>query len=129
MVDMEVLPQQLCIKEGSGWRLGFNPQAENYQGLVASATWALELTQAEFQDFCRLALQLAGSVEKLASELMDEERFTCEAESSLLWLEAEGFPDAYSLRMLLLTGRGAEGSWPAAVVPHLIAAISGLAVF
>ena len=129
MADIEVLPQQLYVKEGAGWRLGFNPQADNYQGLVASANWALELTQAEFQDFCRLALQLANSIEQLASELMDEERFTCEAESSLLWLEAEGFPDAYSLRLLLLTGRGAEGSWQPEAVPHLLTAISGLAVF
>jgi hypothetical protein len=41
-------------------------------------------------------------------------------ESDLLWLESEGFPHAYSLRLILLTGRRAEGAWSEAAVPDLV---------
>jgi Domain of unknown function (DUF1818). len=39
------------LKTGTGWRLGWNPQATEFQGLVGGDTWAMELTQAEFDDF------------------------------------------------------------------------------
>jgi hypothetical protein len=100
------------VKEGEGWRLGWNPDAIHFKGLVAGEHWALELTPAEFEDFCRLALQLADTVAAMAPELMAEERITCEVESDQLWLEAEGYPHQFSLRLLLLTGRRGEGAWP-----------------
>ncbi len=36
---------------------------------------------------------------------MDEERITCEAESELLWLEVEGYPDSYTLRLIVNSDR------------------------
>ncbi|MEQ8956605.1 MAG: DUF1818 family protein, partial [Coleofasciculus sp. C2-GNP5-27] len=74
------------VKSGSGWRLGWNPQATYYQGLVGTDEWAIELTQAELDDFCRLLAQLAQAIEDIADELVDEEKITCEAESDLLWM-------------------------------------------
>jgi Domain of unknown function (DUF1818) len=117
------------VKSGEGWRLGWDGEAIAYQGLVGGDGWAIELTSEELEDFCRLALQLAETMRQMSQELMDEERISCEAESNLLWLEVEGYPQAYSLRLIVLTGRRGEGGWEAAVVPELLKAMQSLKVF
>ena len=117
------------IKNGSGWRLGWDPQALEYQGLVGGDDWAIELTEAELNDFCRLLAQLAQTMNQMASELMDEEKIACEAESDLIWMEVEGYPDSYLLRFILNTGRRCEGSWLASAVPNLVQAAESLKVF
>lgn len=117
------------LKSGAGWRLGWNPDAEKFKGLVGTDDWSLELTEAELNDFCRLVLQLADTIAQIREELMDEETIACEVESDLLWLEAEGYPHAYGLHLILLTGRRAEGHWSAAVVPELLQATRLLQVF
>jgi Domain of unknown function (DUF1818) len=117
------------IKSGPGWRIGWNPNTAEYKGLVGGDNWAIELTEAELNDFCRLLAQLAATMSQMASELMDEEKIACEAESDLLWMEVEGYPSAYSLRFILNTGRRSEGSWEAATVPSLLQATQVLKVF
>ncbi|AFZ44241.1 protein of unknown function DUF1818 [Halothece sp. PCC 7418] len=111
------------LKKGQGWRFGWNPYAKIYKGLVGSDEWALELTATEFQEFCRLLLQLATTMEEMAQELVDEERIACEAESDELWLEVEGYPHAFSLRLIVQTGRCGEGNWSASAVSELITAV------
>jgi len=108
------------LKKGQGWRMGWNPYAKTYKGLVGTDEWAIELTETEFNEFCRLLLQLAKTMEQMKPELMDEERMACEAESDQLWLEVEGYPHSFSLRLILQTGRCAEGNWSAAAVQALI---------
>lgn len=120
---------QRVIKSGDGWRLGWNPDAPEFQGLVAGEHWSIELTAAELEDFCRLLAQLAESVSLIAEELMDEERISCEAESDLLWMQVEGEAKAYSVRFILHRGRRCEGSWPASVVPELVEAGEHLKTF
>ncbi|MDI9639875.1 DUF1818 family protein [Geitlerinema splendidum] len=117
------------IRNGRGWRLGWNPQAPKYQGLVGGEDWGVELTAAEFEDFCRLLGQLAETMQQMASELMDEEKITCEAESNLVWIEVRGFPDAYDVHCILSTERGCEFCWPPEVVPELILATKTIKVF
>ncbi|HEY9808180.1 MAG TPA: DUF1818 family protein [Halomicronema sp.] len=117
------------IKTGNGWRLGWQPNAPQYNGLLAGENWAIELTEAELNDFCRLAKQLTGTMQQMAAELMEEEKITCEAESELLWVEVEGYPSAYSLHFILYSGRGAEGQWPPPAVREIAAAIETLKVF
>lgn len=117
------------VKSGTGWRIGWNPNAVEFKGLVGADSWAIELTEAELQDFCRLAGQLTETVNQLASELMDEEKIACEAESDLIWMEVEGYAHAYSLRLMLNTRRRAEVSWVADAVPGLVQAAQMLAVF
>ena len=112
------------LRSGEGWRLGWNPGAEQFCGLVAGDRWAIELTAAEFREFCRLAQQLGNTMTAMADQLMAEERLACEQETETIWLEVEGFPAAYSLRFILLSGRRGEGEWPAAIVPQLLAAIA-----
>lgn len=117
------------VKSGTGWRIGWDPSASEFQGLVGADGWAIELTAAELNDFCRLSEQLAASMSQLASELMDEEKIACEAESDLLWMEVEGYPHAYSLRFILNAGRRVEGSWAVGAVPALVQAAQTLKVF
>jgi len=116
-------------KEGEGWRLGWNPEADEFRGLVGGKNWAIELTEAELDDFYRLTMQLATTLSQIKQELSHEERICCEAESDLLWLEAEGYPDAYTLRLIVLTGRRGEGFWSETAVPQLIQAMQSLKVF
>lgn len=111
------------IKSGEGWRLGWNPAAAEFSGLVSGDRWAMELTGAEFRDFCRCARRLDDTMQAMAEALMAEESLTCEQETSLLWLEAAGFPTAYSLRFILLSGRGGEGEWPARATRELAIAL------
>lgn len=114
------------IKDGSGWRLGWDPQRGSYQGLVAGEDWAIELTAPELEDFCKLLQQLAGAMTSMATELMPEETITCEAETELLWMETSGFPHNYGVRFILNTGRGFEGGWTGAIVPEVLHASSFL---
>ncbi|GAA6620153.1 DUF1818 family protein [Scytonema sp. NUACC26] len=120
---------QRVLKSGLGWRIGWNPTAPEFKGLVGTDDWAIELTEAELNDFCRLLTQLADSMQQIANELMDEEKIACEAESDRIWMEVEGYPYAYSLRLILNTGRGVEGKWEASSVPGLLQATRMLEVF
>lgn len=117
------------VKSGTGWRIGWNPDAPEFKGLLGTDDWAIELTEAELNDFCRILARLADTMKQLAAELMDEEKIACEAESELLWMEVEGYPHAYSLRLILNTGRGAEGQWNASAVGDLLQATRMLKVF
>ncbi len=117
------------VKSGAGWRLGWNPNAAEFKGLVGADDWAIELTGAELDDFCRLCTQLVETMNQLASELMDEEKIAIDAESGLMWMEVEGYAHAYSLRLILNTGRCAEVSWSSDAVPGLVQAAQTLTVF
>ncbi|WP_413200721.1 DUF1818 family protein [Nostoc piscinale] len=117
------------MKSGVGWRIGWNPNAPEFKGLVGTDDWAIELTEAELNEFCRLLAQLAETMKQLAAELMDEEKIACEAESDLLWMEVEGYPHEYSLRFILNTGRCVEGKWNASAIPGLLQATGMLQVF
>ncbi|MCS6815596.1 MAG: DUF1818 family protein, partial [Cyanobacteria bacterium] len=70
---------------------------------------------------------LASTMQEMAQQLMDAERISCEAASDLLWLEAEGFPHAYSLRFILLNGRRGDGYWTPTAVPSFFQAVQDLA--
>ncbi len=114
------------LKKGTGWRVGWNPNTCSYPALIGAEDWAIELTEAEFSEFCRLLAKLIETMAAIASELMDEERVACEAESDLLWLEAEGYPHAYSVRLILQQGRRCEGNWTEEAVSGLIQALPTL---
>jgi len=117
------------VKRGSGWCIGWESDTAEFQALVGTDEWAVELAAGEFEDFCRLTNQLQATMAHMATELMDGERIACEAESKLIWLEAEGYPHAYGLRFILLTGRRSEGGWSAEVLPQLLQAMQTLQVF
>ena len=111
------------LLSGSGWRLGYMPDAEVFVGLVGGDRWAVELTSVELRDFCRLSLELAEAMHQMQQELSDQEKLTCESETEHLYIEVAGYPDEFSLYFRLSTGRNFEGSWPEDVVPDLLESI------
>ncbi len=117
------------LREGNGWRLGWDDERDTFKALVGGKYWALELTQDEFEALYRLAQRLSETMTAMASELMPDEHITCEQETPQLWMEAEGFPHSYSLRFILLNGRGGEGTWPPAIVPEVIDGLAHIKVF
>ncbi|MGB3312583.1 MAG: DUF1818 family protein [Nodosilinea sp.] len=128
-MDRQILTGQRFTKEGQGWRLGWDATAPDYKGLLGGATWAIELTEAEFSTFRRLAVDISQTMAAIAAELMEAERITCEAEADGLWLEVEGFPDAYSLRFILASGRRCEGEWDTFAAQQIVQAIQHLTLF
>lgn len=117
------------IKKGKGWRVGWQEKATTYQGLIGAEDWAMELTMAEMQDFCRLLLQIHQSMADMTKHLMEEEIIICEAESDLMWLGAQGYPHSYSVRIILHHHRGCEGTWSENVTQDLIQATQSLNLF
>lgn len=117
------------LKSGTGWRIGWNPLNTTYPGLLGSDDWAVELTAAELADFSRLLGQLVESMRSIGTELMDDERVACEAESDLIWMQVEGEADKYNLRLILNQGRSCEGNWTAEAVSDLVAAVNSLKFF
>lgn len=114
------------IKSGDGWRVGWHPHSDKYQGLVGTNDWAIELTEAELKDFCRLLDQLVSTMSQMEAELMDEEKINCEAETALLWMEVEGYPQNYALRLILNCDRRCEGNWQGGIALELINAFNSL---
>ena len=116
------------VKSGDGWRVGWYPQGKKYRGLIGAEDWAIELTEAELTDFTSLLSQLVDTMDYMKSELMDREKISCEAETALVWMEVEGYPDCYSLRFILNCDRGCEGNWAEGIVPELLKGIKSLGI-
>ncbi|WP_299492248.1 DUF1818 family protein [Acaryochloris sp. IP29b_bin.137] len=116
------------LKEGKGWRLGWQPSA-TFPALLGTNQWAVELTATEFVDFRRLLLQLIDSVAQLQDQLMVEETIACEASSDLIWVEVRGYPQQFNLSFILLSGRRAEGQWSVESTAELVGAIQTIEVF
>ncbi|MGF1591617.1 MAG: DUF1818 family protein [Pleurocapsa sp.] len=114
------------IQSGDGWRVGWHPQNSKYQGLVGANDWAIELTEAELADFYRLLTQLVETMSQMSAELMEREKISCEAETALLWMEVEGYPHKYSLRLIVNCDRRCEGNWTEGIPPKLINAFNSL---
>ena len=117
---------QRLIKSGTGWRVGWHPQGKKYQGLIGTDDWAIELTKAELIDFRRLLTQLIDTMKQMEAELMESEKISCEAETALLWLEVEGYPHFYSLRVIVHSDRRCEGNWDKGVAPNLSLGLNSL---
>ncbi len=117
------------LKEGDGWRLGWQPSAETFQGLIGTNNWAVELTEPEFLDFRRLLQQLVDAIEQMSDELMNEESIACDASSDLIWMAISGYPHQFTLSFILLSGRRAEGEWDVSSTAELIHAIQTISVF
>jgi len=114
------------LLNGEGWRIGFRSDVDLYKGLVGADSWAIELTEGEFKDFCKLASQLAETMQLMAGELSDGEKICCTLETEELCLEVNGYPHAFNLHFQLLIGRRSEGFWDENAVPFLIEAIAHL---
>jgi hypothetical protein len=116
------------LRQGPGWRVGWNPSAEVYAALVGDDHWAFELTAAELADLRRLGDQLVSSLQAIAPELMEEESIELEAESDRLWVGLEGNVQAYQFRLILHQERCVEGSWESHAVPAFLQALAEIAL-
>jgi len=121
--DQNSAKKLLC---GDGWRIGFRSDVDIYKGLVGADSWAIELTEGEFRDFCKLASQLAETMQYMATELSDGEKICCTLETEDICLEVNGYHHTFNLHFQLLTGRRSEGLWDEAAVPFLMEAIAHL---
>jgi hypothetical protein len=121
--DQNSAKQLLC---GDDWRIGFRADVDVYKGLVGADSWAIELTEGEFKDFCKLASRLAETMQVMATELSDGEKICCTLETEDICLEVNGYSHAFNLHFQLLTGRRSEGFWDEGAVPFLIEAIAHL---
>jgi Domain of unknown function (DUF1818) len=117
------------LRSGLGWRVGWEPDVGPFQALLGADDWAIELTQSEFDDFCRFAQQLSETIEQMRSDLMEEEAIACEVFCDRLWMEVRGYPDAYQLSFILLTGRRGEGSWSVEATKEVLRVIQMVQVF
>ncbi|MDS3859792.1 DUF1818 family protein [Thermosynechococcaceae cyanobacterium BACA0444] len=116
------------IHQGAGWRLGWDQSEQEFQGLLGTDEWAVELTRSEMQDFSTLFQQLARQMTEMQAHLMPEETLACEAQTTRVWLEVAGNTQAYALRMILLIGRKVEGEWSVTATQALLAACDLLPV-
>lgn len=110
------------LVHGTGWRLGYSPDAQVYGALVGTETWAIELTHQEFQDFLRLGHQLIETMQIMASELSEEENLTCSAETLGIFMEAKGFSADFTIYLQVLSGRRVEGIWSSVAIAHILEA-------
>ncbi len=117
------------IQTGQGWRLGWNPDAVEYKALVGGEEWSVELTAREFNLFCQSVQQLSETMKSLVTQLMEEELVSCELETEYLWMEVEGFPDAFRLSFILNQGRCVEGGWSASITSELIKGLARIQRF
>jgi hypothetical protein len=110
---------------GIGWRIGWSPKSEPYQGLIGGEHWAVELSEAEIRNFCSLCLQLAQVMADMESELADRESLDCSSQIDDLTITFSGYPGQFGIYFCATCGRSLrkfEGSW-AEVVPEFLAAI------
>ena len=114
------------LLSGEGWRIGLRSDVDVYRGLVGADGWAIELTEGEFKDFCKLAVQLAETMKLMSTELSDDEKISCTLETEEISLEVDGYADAFKLHLQILNGRRLEGLWAAEAVPFLLEAIAHL---
>jgi hypothetical protein len=112
------------LLRGDGWRIGLRSDVDLYRGLVGADSWAIELTEHELKDFCKLAVQLAETMQIMATELSDGEKICCTLETEDISLEVSGYPHEFELHLQLLNGRQSEGMWAADAVPFLLRAIA-----
>ena len=111
------------LLSGEGWRLGYSPDAEIFVGLVGAENWAIELNQQEFQNFCRISIQLTETMAAMQSELSEEETLTCSAQTDDIYMEASGLGDHFTIHLQLLNGRRGEGIWSNQAISELLEAV------
>lgn len=116
------------LRVGPGWRVGVKEVAEGYCALVGGDRWAVELTMAEWQDFCGAVRQIEAAIASLPEQLMDGEAVTLEQETERLLVIATGELPDLELYLQVRGQRNAEGYWSPDALPGLFEAVRQLQV-
>ncbi|MFQ3679970.1 MAG: DUF1818 family protein [Pseudanabaenaceae cyanobacterium] len=112
------------MRQGRGWRLGWEATPAGWQGLIGAESWAFEVDEAELQDLANGLPKLVTTMAAMADELADGEELTCEARGDRLQLSATGFPDAYRVYVRVGKPRPAEGFWESRAMAELLAVLA-----
>lgn len=97
--------------EAEGWIVARDDERQPFCTLIGGTDWSFELTGEETAHLLTQVEQLRDQLKLCATELMEEETLHCKAVCAWLELEITGFPRAFELKLRLLSGRGAEGTW------------------
>ncbi|MEL7083786.1 MAG: DUF1818 family protein [Cyanobacteria bacterium P01_A01_bin.3] len=114
------------LRVGQGWRIGVKESLDGYCALVGGDRWSVELTMAEWQDFCGAVGQIEAAIASLPEQLMDGEAVTLEQQTERLWVVATGELPGLELYIQVRGDRNAEGYWSPEALPGLFDAVRQL---
>ena len=103
-------------KEGPGWRIIRDLSRDNFSTLIGGDSWAIELTQYEWETLVKVFINLSDQYKEIKDQLMGEEDITLELESNPWLAILKGDQHGWKLKLILDSddslNRGAEVSWP-----------------
>ena len=103
-------------KEGRGWRIIRDSARGNFSTLIGGESWAIELTQSEWESLVKVVIDLSNQYHNIKDQLMGEENITLELESNPWLAILKGDQYGWTLKLILDStdsfNRGAEVSWP-----------------
>ena len=106
----------MITKEGPGWRLAMDPSRKRFPVLIGGESWAIELTDQEWESLVPLLLDLINQHQLLENQLMPQEAITLEIEREPWWACIDGNRYSWSLKLILQGDgehlRSAEAFWP-----------------
>ncbi|MEM9569226.1 MAG: DUF1818 family protein [Cyanobacteria bacterium P01_E01_bin.34] len=114
------------LRVGPGWRVGIKEPVSEYCALVGGDRWAVELTMAEWQDFCGAVGQIEKALAYLPEQLMDGETVTLEQQTESVLVVATGELPGLELYIQICGERNAEGYWPPEALLGLFDAVRQL---
>ncbi|BAC89340.1 DUF1818 family protein [Gloeobacter violaceus] len=114
-------------RETDKWIVAFDPEREPYCALVGGADWSFELTRPETVQLLAALVSLLRQWQVSLAELMDGESAELGVGNLYVELNLSGTAAAFGLRLRMVEGRAAEGSWPAPIAAQVIEALEQLA--
>ncbi|AGY58936.1 DUF1818 family protein [Gloeobacter kilaueensis] len=113
-------------REAEGWIVAWESERTPYCTLVGGRDWSFELTLLETRQLLHTAEWLQRQWQASLRELMDEEALSCTAGNAALELEMSGTEHVWQLKLRLVGGRGAEGSWVSPDAAQVLAVLAEL---
>ena len=88
-------------EEGPGWRLARDPSRGRFPVMIAGESWAIELTEDEWNSLIPLIKDLIDQHQQLENQLMPEEGLELELERQGWWCCLEGDRNSWTLKLIL----------------------------
>jgi Domain of unknown function (DUF1818) len=103
-------------------------QNRNERFWLGCATWTIEFSPDEWQQFVQQFKTLAQTWQSIQEELMPEEALTLDSESETIRLQAEGQAEQWGLWLQIRSGRKVEGYLDPPLVMDLLRQIGDSAL-
>ncbi len=115
-------------KEGSGWRLAWDPSRKIYSILIGGNDWAIELTDKEWESLFFILKDLIKEYKKVKDQLMEEESIQLDIERNSWWIRLDGDKNSWSLKFILQgdASRGAEFFFQREVASNMFSAMRSM---